>query len=402
MHKADSLKLRLRLLVISVVCCSLTGVAYGFGMYLFPMVMPEMLAELNLSYTDAGVITGAGQLAPLLTIPFTGYLYRRIDSLRLIVGCQIVGAILLLLLSFTRGFHTLLLLILLLRGWPMMVWIPLISITTEYFDLKWRATVLTTASATACFFIFINGLLSSFFLEHYNWRSLWQLVAVICLIIAIVCWLCLKWVNSWGNGIVTKEKAKGSYSELFRWYTTRSGFSVFLLFATIGLSFVPFQMYLAPHLRDNLNVGLKSTAIMWSVMGICGMFGGMSMGLVTDRFGVKISLLLVFSMAIISSVMLCLPIKFIYILIMAILFGIAQATIYGLGPSYISKVMAPESAALAFSSATMVMVIASISGNFLAGWYGGYFGSFLGVYILMGILFLLGVLFTFGLKSEKN
>ncbi|MCP3892506.1 MAG: hypothetical protein GY702_27070 [Desulfobulbaceae bacterium] len=64
--------------------------------------------------------------------------------------------------------------------------------------------------------------------------------------------------------------------------------------------------------------------------------------------------------------------------------------------------MGPESAALAFSSATMVMVIASIIGNFLARWYGGYFGSFQVVYVLMGILFLLGVLFTFGLQSENT
>ncbi len=70
--------------------------------------------------------------------------------------------------------------------------------------------------------------------------------------------------------------------------------------------------------------------------------------------------------------------------------------------THITKVMASESAALAFSSATMVMVIASISGKLVAGGDGGDFGSFLGVYIVMGSLLRLGVLFTFGLKSEKN
>ena len=81
----------LRLIVIGIVCCLLTGIAYGFGMYLFPMVMPEMLAELNLSYTDAGIVTGFGAAAPLLILPFISSLIQRIGALRLIVSCQIIG-----------------------------------------------------------------------------------------------------------------------------------------------------------------------------------------------------------------------------------------------------------------------------------------------------------------------
>lgn len=391
----------LRRIVIATVCCLLTGIAYGFGMYLFPMVMPEMLSELNLTYTDAGIVTGFGQIAPLLLLPFISRLTRRIGALRLIVSCQIIGATLLFSLSFIQGFYSLLLLIFLLRGWPMLVWIPLISVVTSNFNLNWRATVLTTASATACFFVFINGLLSSFFLEHFDWRALWQVVASICLITGIGCWLSLKLVHAWQEQGDNQDKKKGSFSEILIWCRTRSGIRLLLLFGITGFSFVPFQIYLAPYLRDNLGLALESSALMWSVMGISGMMGGMVMGRVTDLFGVKASYLLVFTMAAISATMVSLPIKPAQLIIMAIFFGVAQATIYGLGPAYIAKVLPPESATTALSSATTVMVLASLMGNFLGGWSGGQFSSFWYLYVFLGVLFLLGALVSCGLKSKK-
>ncbi len=41
----------LKPLTVGAVCALMTGIAYGFGMFLFPMVMPEMIdlaAKINL------------------------------------------------------------------------------------------------------------------------------------------------------------------------------------------------------------------------------------------------------------------------------------------------------------------------------------------------------------------
>ena len=59
------------------------------------MVMPEMIADLSLTYPQAGVINGLSQASSLLTIPLAGYLAHRIGGLRLIVACQLLGCILL-------------------------------------------------------------------------------------------------------------------------------------------------------------------------------------------------------------------------------------------------------------------------------------------------------------------
>jgi MFS family permease len=394
------LSVRLKPLVIGMVCTLLTGVAYGFGNYLFPMVMPEMLRDLGLNYTDAGIVTGAGQASPLFAIPLTGYLTHRLGGLRFIVCMQLFGAALLGLLSFVEGFAGLTMVIFLLRTWPIMVWIPLVAIAAEHIDYQRRATMITIASAGAGFFVFIDGNISSYFLEHHHWRDLWRTAALICFVNAIFCWASLKWINCWNNDPVRHAVRKSPLPELFIWLKTRSGITIVLIFGAIGFSIVPFQVYLAPYLRDDLSVGLKMTSLVWSIMGISGILGGVLMGIFTDRYGVKPALIIVFMMAALSSLMICLPITVWQLLTMATLFGIAQAVIFGLGPAYISKSLPAESAATANSAATMVLVSFALTANFIGGWSRGHLGSFWYFYGLLGVLFVGGLLLSLCIEKE--
>ncbi len=393
---------RLKPLIVGMVCALLTSVAYGFGNYMFPMVMPEMLKELGLNYTDAGIVNGLGQASPLVAIPLTGYLTHRLGGLRLIVFLQFFGAVLLALLSFVKGFIGLIVVIFLLRAWPIMVWVPLVAIATEHIGYQWRATMLTAASAGACFFVFIDGNLSSYFLEHHHWRSMWRTTALICLANSIFCWVSLKWVDCWFRQPGRQAGIKSPLPEVFNWFRTRGGTIIVLLFGVVGIAFVPFQVYLAPYLRDDLNIGLKMSSVVWSVMGISGILGGVAMGIFTDRFGVKPALMIVFIMGAMSSVMICLPITTWKLLTMATLFGIGQAVIFGLGPTYISKVMSAETAAAANSAATMVLVLFALTTNFFGGWSRTQLGSFWYLFAILGCLFVGGALLALVLPNEGD
>ena len=388
-------------LIVSFVCVLLNGISYGFGVYLFPMVMPEMIKDLHLNYTHAGTINGVSQAATLFTIPIAWYLTRRLGGLRLIVLCQLVGGILLAALSFVQDYYSLIIINFFIRGWPVLVWIPLVVIATEHIEVKWRATMLTAASSGQCFFIFIDGILSSFFLEHYHWRSLWQVVALICLLSCCCCFVMLKLVGAWDHSIKAKGARSRIKTELFQWMKARNGIIVMSLFAITGFTFVSFQMYLASFLRDELGVGLEVAAVMWSVMGISGILGGVTIGVITDRIGVKASFSVVFTMALLSTVLICLPLNSVSILAMAVLFGVSQAAVHGLGPAYIAKTLSPGLVTAAFSSATMIFVFGAMAGNFIGGWSGGAFGSFAGFYIFVGIFFIIGAVLSFGLQRER-
>lgn len=371
-------------------------------MFLFPMVMPEMLKDLGLDYTDAGLITGLGQVSPLFSIPLTAYLVQKIGGLRLIVYIQLLGAALLMILSLVENLGSLLLVIFLLRSWSVMVWIPLVAVAAEFVDDKYRATMLTVASGGACFFVLIDGNLSAYFLANHDWRVMWRATALICIINTAFCWFGLRWIDCWTRRNTSQKTTNSSLSALSLLVKSRNGITILLIFAAIGVSFVPFQMYLAPYLREDLGVGLKMTSLTWSAMGISGIIGGIGMGLFTDRFGVKPAFVITFFIAALSSILICIKISPSNLIGMAVLFGVAQAVIFGLGPAYISKTMMVETAAVVNSGATMFLVFISIGANFLAGWSHGFFGSFKYLFIVLCLFFLIGIFLTFFLKSERE
>ncbi len=390
-------------LVVSSVCILITGTAYGFGIYLLPMVLPEMAGALQLDYTSIGIITGFSQTSSLLFIPLAGFLTHQIGGLRLIIIIQLLGSILLIGLSFVQGFYDFLILSFLIRAWSVMIWIPLASIAVEYVPYRWRGTMLIGASSATGFFIFIDGLISSFFLEHFHWRTMWWFVSAICLSITLLGWIGLKSVGAWKVAIGRqKGKKQQSYRELIDWLKSRSGIILNLIFVLIGFSFMTFQVYLASYLREELNVELDTIVLMWSVMGISGLFGGLFFGLVTDSIGVKCSLFLIFGFGIIGDFLICFSVSSLYIVLMAVLFGVSQAVVYGMGPTYISKVLSPESAGNAFTIGTMLISIGAFLGNYIGGWSNGILNTFWWLYLVIGVLFAIGALLSLSLVSESK
>lgn len=366
------------------------------------MVMPEMITDLQLTYTQAGVINGLSQASSLLTIPLAGYLAYRIGGLRMIVASQLLGCMLLAALGLVQGYYSLLVINFLIRGWPIFVWIPMVAVASEYINKEWRATMLTVTSSGPCLFIFFDGVLSSYFLEHFHWRSLWFFTAFICLACCCCCFLALQLVQAWHHSAADQTIRHRYDTELAQWLKTRSGVILFALFAIIGFTFMSFQVYLAPFLREELGIDLRTTAVMWSIMGVSGIMGGVCIGMFTDRFGVKTSFGLVFIMAMTSTIILCYRVEPYGSFAMAVLFGASQAAVYGLGPAYLAKILSTKSATAAFSWGTMVLTAGAMIGNFLGGWSEGKTGSFAGFYISLGVLFAAGAVLSSGLKNEKR
>jgi len=390
--------------IVGSICVLIAGMSYGFGMYLFPMVIPEMAKDLHLDYTQIGMITGIGQASVFLSIPLAGFLTTRIGGLKLIVNIQFIGAVLLAGLYAVNGFKSLLILNFFIRAWPIMTWIPLISVAVDHIPIKWRATMLTLASSSGCFLILIDGLLSSFFLEHLCWRELWLTVALICLLSSFLSRMGLKSVGLWcrrTDPIQTKG-GKPLDKDVGKWLKSSNGIILNLIFLITGLSFVTFQVYLAPYLRDELGIGLDTTALMWSFMGISGGLGGVFFGLLTDRLGVRISQSLIFLSGLGATGFLFFSASFSSILAMALLFGISQAAVYGMGPAYISKMLPAGSAAKIFTIGTMIMSAGALIGNFLGGWGKGVFHTFWWVYIAAGFLFACGALLSLLLIPENK
>jgi len=367
------------------------------------MILPEMARDLHLSYIQIGTVTGVGQTAVFFSIPLAGFLTPRIGGLKLIVGIQFIGAGLLTGLAAVKGFKSFFIFYFFIRAWPIMIWIPLISVAIDYIPIRWRATMLTLASSAACFFILVDGQISSFFIKHLNWRALWLCMALICLASSLFSWIALKYAGAWRTIPPSRAgKNNPDFLKLRSWLKSRDGIVLNLIFLITGFSFTTFQLYLAPYLRDELGIGISTTALMWSFMGISGAVGGVALSLFTERIGVRLTQALIFFSGLGATGFLLFSTAVPSLMAMAFFFGTSQAAIYGMGPAYISKVMAAQPAARVFTIGTMILASGALFGNFIGGWHRSITHTFGWGYMVCAVLFACGALLSLVLTPENQ
>lgn len=85
--------------VITVVFTSFISVTYGFGVYLFAALMPEMRATLTFDYAFAGAVAGYAQIGYLSSSLAIGFLAPLIGPARTVAGSMVICTICLLALS---------------------------------------------------------------------------------------------------------------------------------------------------------------------------------------------------------------------------------------------------------------------------------------------------------------
>ncbi len=94
-----------------------------------------------------------------------------------------------------------------------------------------RGALFTMASGATCFFVFVGGVFSSYFLSHFHWRVMWLSASLISLLSSLGSWILLKWPGSWNAKTKTAVQNIGdSREELTAWLKSPSGVITNLIF----------------------------------------------------------------------------------------------------------------------------------------------------------------------------
>ncbi len=389
--------------IIAAVCILLTATAFGFGLYLIPMVLPEITASLGLDYTRIGTITGGCQIASLLAIPLADLVVRRFGALTTIITAQFAAALLLAGVYGLQGFFDFFCLSFLIRIWPVMVWIPMVAVAAEHLPLNWRPTFFTLVSTASFVCVSFDGIFSSWFLTHSNWRVMWLAASIISIGIGIISLAALKYCGGLDSHIQNEKLPQTALEhELTAWLKSRDGILMNAIFLVTGLTFISFPVYLAPYLREELNAGLPAITLIWSVMGLAGVAGGLIFSIIVAHLGIKFCLALIFSLGMTAAAGLTGAPAMVPMTVSAVSFGAAQAVIFGMGPAYISNVLSAPAASRAFTLGTAIMNIGGLVGNFLVGWSSDILDSFKWSYMATGALFAAGALLSMLLAQAST
>ncbi|WP_433855442.1 MFS transporter [Streptomyces kronopolitis] len=395
--------------VVTVLLTSFVAATYGFGFYLFAQIVTDMREDLGFGYTVVGTITAAGQLGFLLFALLGTWLSTRIGGGQVVIGSVALCGLCLVLLPVTNSIIVIGILLTVLGGTAASVYVPLVEIVGRVIDYRHRGKVLGLVSSGTSYGVFVNSLLVPGFVQHDNWRGLWYSVGAGTLMVTAVATFTFSRLGLFGSEEPTSEQIEdnarvhntsaraGWRMVLVRWVVI-----VWTMKFLNGFACMPFQNYLSPYLREGLGFDIDFAAQVWGAIGIIGMFAGFAVGWLSDRIGVRASLVMCYTLFFISAMLLVLaPVGFLP-MVSGVLFALAFYPIYGLVPTYVSKSVSGAAATVIFGVTNVTQGVGGILGNYTAGFLKNLTGSFMWYYVVIAAAtVVLGVL-TLRLPREGS
>ncbi|MGZ7456934.1 MFS transporter [Pseudomonas sp. Ma2-10] len=395
---------------IVMLLTSLVAATYGFGIYLFAQLVPDMQATLGFDFSYVGAITASGQFGFLVCALLAAWLTPKVGGGWMIFGSGMVCAIALLLIPLSDNILVIGALLTVLAGTAATVFVPMVDVISRVVAYRYRGMAMGLVSSGTSYGVFINSVLVPIYAPQGEWRTVWWWVGLLTVGIAAVVF----WVFKTG-GLFRKERHPvagpatvrmslpsgrllGRESEwMKRWVLT-----VWAMNFLIGFSTFPFQNYLSSYLRTELGFGVEYTAQIWAGIGFVGMFAGLAVGWLSDRTGLRTAMLLVYVCVVLAALIFVFFPTGYWPLVAGVLFSTAFYPIFGLIPAYVSKLASSSAMAVAiFGIANVMQGTGGMLGNYGAGLLASHSGTFSGVYGAIGIVGVVLIVLTIMLPAES-
>lgn len=397
----NSARLKGVLLTFFLTC--FVAATYGFGIYLFAVLVSSMRVDLEFNYTTIGLLTAGGQIGFLSFSILGGILTPIIGVGAVIFGSAALCGTCLLLLGFTSKIWVLGTFLTVLGGCAASGFVPLVTAVRRFIGYNNRGKALGIISSGTSYGVFINGVLAPRFIAQENWRGMWVCVGLGTLLVVGLAILTFSKVNMLDT-FMKKEKRQKKVKSGFSYQGLISRKVVLICTITFFNNFalLPFQNYLTPFLQDELGFSASFIGQIWTILGLIGMGAGFVLGMLSDRFGVRAAMVLAYLLILLAALLLILPSTQTSLVFTALTFGLGFYPIYGLVPAYLGKTCREGEATAVFGIANFTQGLGGVIGNFLAGVTGTVTGSFLGVYVAIGISALVLVYLTLSLPRETQ
>ena len=392
---------------ITILFTSFIAATYGFGVYLFSTILPDMRAELHFSYTEAGGFISLAQVGFLVAALTSSVLTHKMGAQRLILLSMLTSCLSLLGLIFVSERWHIAVLLTTAGAAAAAVWVPMVAVAQELIPIKHQGKAIGLMSSGTAYGVFVNGLAVPILLPEYGWRAVWVFAAILACTFFIWGWARLskhedsRNTNNPDSSATPIEQSNEriSIGQLFR---QPSILMILVMMFLNGIACMPAQNYLMSYLRDDLGYDLAIAGRAWSAIGLFGMAGGFVMGALADKIGVKKSLTLTYLLLSVATALFLHHGSTYEVYLGAAIFGLAFNAIFGLVPAYVSLNFPKSSATLIFGLATVLLGVGSMIGNFYGGVIHDAFNSFSAVFLISTITALLLACLSFSLDRVKD
>lgn len=383
------------------------GVTYGFGVYLFPALAPEMMKDIEFTYRDMGFATGLAQVGFLCCALLSGLLTKRYGGFTIIRISLLTCLFSLAGIAMTDSFLVISLMLVLLGGSAAAVWTPMAELSQRFFASRHQGKSLGLMSSGTAYGVFVNSLVITIVFQTYGWRAIWLISCGLVLLLCAGAFILLSKLERLKqpqtSQATTQTVTKTTVFMHIKSLPIAKTSVILILMLLNGFACIPFQTYLSSFLVDEHMFSLQNSAEAWRLIGLIGMVSGFGMGALGDWITIRWSLLITYGALALATAMLLLDqVDIFHLYVIASAFGLAFYAIFGLLPAYISHNYEGNKASIVFGFGNITLGLGGIIGNATGGLIKQETGSFSGLYSLILIVTYLSIVLCFWLRPEKS
>lgn len=369
--------------------------ALGFCRFNYPIILPNMKEDLGFNYTQMGLL-GAGILAGYLIFSFpAGILAYKFGGKLIIDISMIIICISMILIGICSSFFLLIFLFILMGAGIAGAYIPFIGLIPAWFPPNRFGMVMGITSGGSGIAIIILGYFIPFLILNYKsfaWRYSWIFLSIITFFVTIIS---LKFLKNNPEDLKSNKQNSGNFkvSKFEIIETGKSGalrqiFSdatfriITLIYFLFGFSYSSFVTFFVSYLVEELKITEKLTGSIWSFFGILCVVSGFFWGLISDKLGRRITLIV---NNFIIAIAVFLPIFFhdIFILYLsAILFGGTLLGFIIVITALISESVEKNLVSTFLGFSTLIHGIGQCIGSSLGGYLKDLTGHFQVIFVL--------------------
>jgi MFS family permease len=383
----------------------------GLGRFSLGMLLPSMGRDLHLSYGQMGLIGTLNFIGYLVAVLLCGRLARRFGPRRLIATALAGIGISMLLISQARNLAQILALYLLTGIGSGLSNVPMVSLISCWFASSKRGRAAGFVAIGSGFAIILSGRLIPYLnrIQEQGWRTSWLVLGALVLCVAVICGLVLR--NSPQDRGLLPIGASGhpqGQHPVFSVQTAEHGHrsSLVLLCAALyflfGFTYVIYTTFIVTTLVKEKGLSEAVAGNFWAWVGLLSLASGPVFGILSDRFGRRPALMVVFFIQSLAYLLIALNLPPVFLYLSIGCFGIVVWSVPTIMAALVGDVAGAERMAAVFGFVTFIFGLGQISGPFLAGILAEKTGSFSSSFLLAAALALIAVLCSAFLPKRKN
>lgn len=369
------------------------AISFGFGLDLVSAFLPDIQAEIDFYYNYLGMLTAGGKVGLIIggVVCYLGA--RHFGNCCLVVVAVLLTGLSLIALGYAEQ-PWMVGLCMFLAGFATIVsWAPMVGVFAQFISKQHMGKAFGAVGTGAGVGTFSSGLIAPYFINNSDWRT-----GVISVGVSCLAFVGLSAFYLWRMNILEIKSnvpvvSQGVHSWFFSFATllTRNVIMLWCLLFFVGFTMQPFQNYLSPFIRDELQYSAEIARDAWVAMGFTGLLAGIVMGMASDRFGIGNVIIVALACLIAANMFLILHHQTIYFIGTGIGFGICFYSVPALIPTYIGKIYNAELATQIFAGGNIMLGIGAVFGNIFGGITKENLGTFKIYYIssIMAVLVMM-------------